>query len=597
MISGHPAVLRDIVLPQIARVVVQVVIVITLAQVRPLASLGLSECWADGPGKRTTSELDPLPYGHASGPAVLDPLGDRVIVFGGIIEVPAGLRVSDDLLLLDLRTKSWTVHGPTGGTWPGARMQHAMAIDHARGVLYLFGGNGCLDDLWQLRLGSDAWELLNHGVAAPSGREESGLAVDPESGRPWLFYGNCQGTSPFSTYAAYDPVVSEWTIYRAPFGRPPRRSKHSIVWDSRRQTVLMYGGYASNLAGAPQAAASRSWPPEITHGQTESLYDTVWSFRPQSGEWSQIVSGNSGPGGLTDAGAAYDVLSDLLLVYGGASSDSFGHPVISGDLWAFSLNRPKWFRVFTPPELPERRADAFAVYDPCAGSLIVGGGVDLPPQRLLQDVHSIQIEYTANFAFERSSRGLEHGRGPTKGTLVLPSDLTVGGLSDAELVDCTKGIVLQSAGRISAKGSGAFRVEFGPFGDAEREALARGSLRVVARSPELETSIVAIPAENRRAHSPARVAEGLVDLKRHIWLSSETDGIHVRVEGLSGPKHLSIHEVSGRKVHFEILEEEANASTVWNRSDMRGRAVVSGVYFLRIETSFGSFSEKLLVLR
>jgi hypothetical protein len=130
-----------------------------------------------GPGwKRLAVEGDPPPERNAH-VAVYDPVGDRMIVFGGV-----GVTDElDDVWSLSLSgTPTWTEIIPSRGS-PGPRRQSVGVYDPAGRRLIVYGGqNGGsgpgYHDLWALDLkGDGGWTRLS--PSAPPGRRWGHTAV------------------------------------------------------------------------------------------------------------------------------------------------------------------------------------------------------------------------------------------------------------------------------------------------------------------------------------------------------------------------------------------------------------------------------------
>lgn len=106
--------------------------------------------------------------GHAS---AMDPVGDRMFVFGGSMYH----TLSNELLVLDtaLGAESWTMIDTAGGPPPltGA----SMVFDPVREELHIFGGqgyHGLNDELWTYSFGAEEWT----GSALSGGPRVAGMA-------------------------------------------------------------------------------------------------------------------------------------------------------------------------------------------------------------------------------------------------------------------------------------------------------------------------------------------------------------------------------------------------------------------------------------
>lgn len=139
--------------------------------------------------------LDPAgdtPPNRAVHTAVYDPIGQRMIAFGGFNSEIGGLQ---DVVVLSLdEAPAWTVYGPADGeaVWPVARQRHATAWDSKTDRLLLSGGlpgggGIAYQDVWTMTL---------------------------DNGPTWA-------------------LVSQW----GPYG-----SSHSAVWDPTRERLVGFAG-------------------------------------------------------------------------------------------------------------------------------------------------------------------------------------------------------------------------------------------------------------------------------------------------------------------------------------------------------------------
>lgn len=98
------------------------------------------DTFAYDPVANTWSDLDPggdVPSGRQAHAMVYDPVGGRVLLFGGVTE--SGLL--NDTWAYDSAANTWTTLDPAGEI-PIVRWGHTMSYDSAGGQVILFGGNG-----------------------------------------------------------------------------------------------------------------------------------------------------------------------------------------------------------------------------------------------------------------------------------------------------------------------------------------------------------------------------------------------------------------------------------------------------------------------
>ena len=201
-----------------------------------------------------------LPHERAYHPAVYDPIGDRMLVFGGYGGGQNELGLLGDLWALSLgSTPRWTRLVPTG-TSPSARETAVFTFDPVHECAYLVGGyNGSYytssdvrpGEVWKLTFSPTlAWERIANGSPRSSYYDDFNGAV---------FYDVDQGalmrvSSPYDQASA---VVSTlipgadtlWTVLPTA-GASPRSSSSAIgVFDDRARRVVWFGGTSAAELG------------------------------------------------------------------------------------------------------------------------------------------------------------------------------------------------------------------------------------------------------------------------------------------------------------------------------------------------------------
>lgn len=294
--------------------------------------------------------------------AVLDTKRDRMVTFGGRAQVTPGgddYVVLNDLWNLDLQTRTWgsmrtrgfqpsprysaaggydevndrmIVHGGntsenglfyarTGGTYamnfadqtwellenadddsgPGARLNHAGAVDSEGQKLYVYGGSTdffdpALGDLWALDLTTSQWtEVATTSPTRPDTRFMASMMFDPVSDRLFLFGGHdSTAVGNQNDTWAFDPATDRWENIIPPSVRnqappqdrcptfpvdfvlpnldaPERRSAHMSAFDSRRGEWLIFGGKTDC-----------------------GIINDVWIFDPRRLSWTEVSKSTKG---------------------------------------------------------------------------------------------------------------------------------------------------------------------------------------------------------------------------------------------------------------------------------------------------------------
>lgn len=162
---------------------------------------------------------------------------------------------------------------------PSPRMYPRMAFDEQSGVGVLFGGRGSVDPA----------DGLTH-------------ATD----ETWLW------------------IRTQW-VQQFPVTRPPARSEHVMVYDSRRDRIILFGG-------RQEATVVR---------QKAGYFGDTWAWK--DGEWTDLAPGDA-PSPRVSPGMAYDSDRDRVILFGGLNASDDGKTVQPRqDTWEFDGDN--WTRV------------------------------------------------------------------------------------------------------------------------------------------------------------------------------------------------------------------------------------------------------------
>jgi hypothetical protein len=183
--------------------------------------------------------------------AIYDPVGDRMIVFGGIGD--AG-RLNDVWALSLGASPTWTPIAP-GGTLPKARYGHTAVYEPTSQSMIVFGGNDAnsseRNDLPTLSLtGTPAWTSLTPAGALPGGRDQHASALDTAHDRMLMFGGYDHAARVVLGDLWYLSLAGTplWTRVTPQAPTPAARSGHSAIYDPVRGRVVIFGGFDGNIS-------------------------------------------------------------------------------------------------------------------------------------------------------------------------------------------------------------------------------------------------------------------------------------------------------------------------------------------------------------
>ncbi len=324
--------------------------------------------------------------------AAYDDANTRMIVFGGTTGVPDGCSSSVESQYLDT---TWT-YDDACGTWqtleaagPSARGRQAMtggggaAWLHGgrwRGDGQLSGAYTVLGDFWRFDFATSQWSEVTTSGAAPSARLNHSLVWDSTRERLLLFGGSEQtglNIAPLNDVWAFDPTTEAWTELADGAGPDPRLSA-SAVYDASRDQLVVFGGFD-----------------DFGFSGTIEYFSDVWSFDLTTLEWSQLQNNVGGPDGRFGATLVHDTTADNYLMFAGHDDQQLGN---RNDAWVFDPDTRAWQDlsigdVFANPQtgvcdfppdfttidaaLPERRNYGTMVWSAtCDHAVLFGGKTD-----------------------------------------------------------------------------------------------------------------------------------------------------------------------------------------------------------------------------
>jgi len=528
-------------------------------------------------------------YGHS---AVYDPVGDRMIVFGGTTN---GSSYLADLHALSLgATPVWSTLTPVTGS-PSTRMGHAAVWDPVRQQMVISGGNNSLyASVWALSLtpsvtwtelapiptGYMAFSLIDHFAVydpvqdgmlvgdghdrysqrsldlelslssptawvaqpyGPSGGDAPGFALDAAHARALLF----EGFGTWQVSLGDEPV---WTPMLLGGTKPPLRRMSTFVDPVRNRMVVISGStvWALDLTSptAWDTLITAGVPPTWAGGQSVA-YDPVrdrvlvWDGRAATGIWQLSLAGTPTWSPLDVAGTPppdrslpamlYESVNDRLIVFGGDTAN---------DAWEIPLaSSPTWSAITPSGTPPAALGSGTCVLDGLRHRLVVFGMGN-------GQFWALSLQGSPTWT-SLTPQGTSHP---------FSSAIYMGAIFDA-----THDRIVTYGGLSGADVPDAFELAFSGILDAPRPASTPSRL-----------------AFSRIAPDPATGEQ------RFEWSRPAGAGAT-----------LSIYDVTGQRVWTRSLAA-GDTRAAWNGIGAKGRAVSPGVYFARL-TLGGDVAQRRIV--
>jgi len=319
---------------------------------------------------QTWTSAGPLPrFDHS---AVLDSITNRMITFGGSNSPNNSSQPKNfnDVWRLNGATLAWTRVNPNG-TRPTGRNGHSAVYDPGSNRMVIFGGglgfsSPCANDVWVLKHangdgGKPAWTQLNPGGGSPAPRLRHTAVYDSTNNRMIVFGGNdC-----FSTNFGDVWVLSNanglggtptWKQLN-PSGSPGTAEDSTAVYDPGSNSMIVFGG---TLGGS---ATNQVWVLSNANG----LGGTP--------TWTQLSPSGTLPPGRNEPRAVYDANNNLMTIFGGNNATG-----ALGDVWVLSNangsgGTPTWTQLGPFSFFAEARTAHSAVYNPSTNSMTIFGGI------------------------------------------------------------------------------------------------------------------------------------------------------------------------------------------------------------------------------
>lgn len=328
-------------------------------------------------GTPTWSQITPAgtpPVGRNAMTAFYDPIGDRMLVFGGFDGNTQSFL--NDLWALNLSgTPTWTQLSLPGA--PSVRRHYASGFDPSTNRVLIHGGLqfatppqlNYLNDTYQLDLGSLTWTQLASGATK---RNTHRGVYHAGSGR-FVFYGGYDSNNqlPNDTWIFQSGAWSP-ASFSSNADKPTQRRDHSAVLDAGRDQIIVFGGWDGDSK------------------------NDVWKLNLSPESWEEVLPLGAPPPARFAHTAVLDPLADRMIVFGGADADLENETEsFFNDVWSLSLGAtPTWTPIVPAGTPPSVRNAMTAIFDAPRNRVLVFGGFNGPSQTFLDDLWELDLSGT-----------------------------------------------------------------------------------------------------------------------------------------------------------------------------------------------------------
>jgi hypothetical protein len=248
------------------------------------------------------------------------------------------------------QTGVWTLLTPAQS--PAPRFNHAMVYDSDRGLVVLFGGQGYpASDTWTTYGDMWTWDgvdwspvTFQDGQQIPQPRAAHSMVYDSGREKVVMFGGVSADNTFLNETWEYDGV--QWQPVGQGAAAPAPRYGAAVAYDPVRQKTVLFGGWNSSAG----------------------LFNDTWEWDGTS--WTQVPA--TGPQPRDNAALFYDAVRQRVLLYEGVTYGG-----VYQDMWEYhpDANPPAWIQLpIVASQLPTYQYYPYFTYNPDAAVAISFGG-------------------------------------------------------------------------------------------------------------------------------------------------------------------------------------------------------------------------------
>lgn len=280
------------------------------------------------------------PEGRRNGVAIYDPIGNRIIVFGGT----GASGLLNDLWSFDPASRVWMKLNPTG-TIPSPRFGFDAVYDpfgHQM-VIYAGQGAGFFNDTWTLNLNTLEWRDVSPAQGTrPRARYGSGSVYDAVTRSLVQFAGFTEESRRFQDSQSFSLETNTWQDITPGGIKPEIRCLLTAALDRENRRMIIYGG------------------------QRSGALDDIWTFDLASHTWINLTPAQR-PLGRWFASSFVDRDGRFILFGGFTSNGSVN------ETWTFDFQTNSWTRLQIDNP-PSPRNGMISAFIESQGRFILFGG-------------------------------------------------------------------------------------------------------------------------------------------------------------------------------------------------------------------------------
>lgn len=260
---------------------------------------------------------------------------------------------------------------------PTARNFATMVVDSVNERAILFGGGSYqltgrwYNDVWEIPLVDTTryfWLPLSISGTPPTSRGGHVFVYNPRQQGAIVFGGDTLwGNRTNDVWELNLTLGAESWTRLFPAGSPPsERSNCAGIYHPGRNSIILFGG----------------------DGNSVPNFDDTWELKLDSLRWSEIVISGLEPGPRGGYAAAFDRITNCLIIFGGRGGGQFYN-----DVWALDLTpgNEHWTELYPTGSIPMERAGFAYGYDGRTKKLYIFGGWNSNAGLLFDDVYVLDL--------------------------------------------------------------------------------------------------------------------------------------------------------------------------------------------------------------
>jgi len=307
------------------------------------------------------TDITPFPSERSHHSMVYDSTHDLGILFGGYDG-----QYYDDTWIYNYTENSWTIMNPT--TRPSRRASTSMVYDSTHDQVILYGGVYIdynleepiitYNELWIYNYSNNAWTKMNP-IINPGPRYRHSMVYDSIHDQVILF-GGMYANYEINRYVYYNETWiytysnNSWTNMNTT-EKPSSRYSTSMVYDSTLDCVVLFGGNERYQS--------------IFFGPDPDMKDDTWIYNFTENSWTNM-NPLTKPSARDGHSMVYDCKNNQTILFGGWDKNLYD----VGDTWIYNYSSNAWINM-NPTTKPNAREDHSMIYDSTHNSVILFGGL------------------------------------------------------------------------------------------------------------------------------------------------------------------------------------------------------------------------------